>query len=533
MASFRAWQHIYANVERDQSPSKTAGFQTLFYSQEGLTQQDVTDIEERVFYVQGEYNPTKYIFFRLQSGKVGFGCVQTTAGKDSAGREGLYIAHTLVFEQETFQSGHLQAQDLFATDIFISSLDAAFTKGNKSNGDIDAISIAVPTSPRSDSNLPPTYLRTLVQLAINHKAISEKRAAVALIGTEQNIQKTLQATLTFVPPPLAPKCAFDTFFERGGNLSFTYVWAAGFKTQPRQPIYIKVDVDKQTIENAGSHGQPATAFGRWIDTLLENGQTTEPIAQKEEALKVSLFIDRKEKKADNVLNIDEQLIQAVVNANIKQCKQLIQKQVGASLPKVLVARIIDPFFESLSLKDTLKGIESGFEVQDLLSYLFERYQQNGFVAPSKEERKELAEKLESDPHQKLDWLLMIWGGGRWSNLIAKWRIKSGVEEMDDAGYEAFWQLAVPTKLVDPMHLLADGKEAQFTRLIIEQQLLPVDEVPDLVKALIKSQNTPSLQLLAPYLDQLNKKQIKKIKKRIQGIEDVSPVFTQTLELLDA
>ena len=45
MPKLYAWQHIYANVERNESPSKTAGFQTLFYTQEGLSETEVSDIE--------------------------------------------------------------------------------------------------------------------------------------------------------------------------------------------------------------------------------------------------------------------------------------------------------------------------------------------------------------------------------------------------------------------------------------------------------------------------------------------------------
>ena len=37
MTQIQAWQHIYSNVEKEQSPHNRGGFQTLFYTQSGLT----------------------------------------------------------------------------------------------------------------------------------------------------------------------------------------------------------------------------------------------------------------------------------------------------------------------------------------------------------------------------------------------------------------------------------------------------------------------------------------------------------------
>ena len=67
MPTVTAWQHIYSNVEASDSPSNKGGFQTLFYSHEGLSQEDVRHIEKRVFYLTGGHQTNKTRFFHSSS----------------------------------------------------------------------------------------------------------------------------------------------------------------------------------------------------------------------------------------------------------------------------------------------------------------------------------------------------------------------------------------------------------------------------------------------------------------------------------
>ena len=342
----------------------------------------------------------------------------------------------------------------------------------------------------------------------------------------------MRAVLAYMPTDELSHCSFDTFFERGGNLSFTYCWSAGFQSRPRQPIYVLVDVDKQSIEKPGEHGKPTSSFGNWVDHNLAADQSSFVIEHKQEALLIGQYLDKQEGDAANLLSGNRQVLESVLAVNQDRLKALIRKQIGTSLPRMLTDRVFESFFASLSTEALITSVKKPFDASLLLDNLLTVYKQTGFVTPAKDERQELADVLDKTPHQNLESLLLIWGGGRWANPVTKWRIQSGVEEMDEDAFKNFWALAVPAKLVDPMHLLTDGKEAVFTSLIIQDQLLPLDEVPALVKALVKSDNIDALQLLAPYLDQLDHKQIKKIRKRIKGVTDISPVFMQTLDLLD-
>lgn len=53
-------QHIYSNVPKEQSPTKRRGYQTLFYTQEGLTREEILILEDRAQYYGGELEPIKH-----------------------------------------------------------------------------------------------------------------------------------------------------------------------------------------------------------------------------------------------------------------------------------------------------------------------------------------------------------------------------------------------------------------------------------------------------------------------------------------
>ena len=86
MAGIEAWQHIYTNVEKDQSPHNRGGFQTLFYSTDALSKEEVRAIEDRVLYIVSDEEPVKEVFFTTNTGKVVLGRVCSLPERDRVGR---------------------------------------------------------------------------------------------------------------------------------------------------------------------------------------------------------------------------------------------------------------------------------------------------------------------------------------------------------------------------------------------------------------------------------------------------------------
>ncbi len=62
----------------------------------------------------------------------------------------------------------------------------------------------------------------------------------------------------------------------------------------------------------------------------------------------------------------------------------------------------------------------------------------------------------------------------------------------------------------------------------EAKILPSEVIPDLVSALVKAKTLDPLDRLAPYLNELDEKQIKKVKRALKGINSIPPAFKETL-----
>jgi len=98
--TIEAAQHIYGNVEEEHSPRRIGGFQTLFYTKERLTIEEVEEIETRMAYFPSESNPAKYLFFPLSSEKCVISRIIPLPGLDKYGRQGDYLAHNLILTRQ-------------------------------------------------------------------------------------------------------------------------------------------------------------------------------------------------------------------------------------------------------------------------------------------------------------------------------------------------------------------------------------------------------------------------------------------------
>ncbi len=137
MSSLTVWQHIYANVEREQSPDNAAGFQTLYYSHDGLTREDIDTIESRVFYLYDAERPSKKAYFQTPSGKIVLSQITANADRDQAGRSGLYLAHSFILERKAFIQAGLTPMDLFRQLPFAETVDDAAKCGASQAGNIE------------------------------------------------------------------------------------------------------------------------------------------------------------------------------------------------------------------------------------------------------------------------------------------------------------------------------------------------------------------------------------------------------------
>ena len=113
MNTMNVSQHLFSSVERGYFPKHGRGFQTVAITPDLGRTEDLAYLEDLSFYAlsrearTAEIKPTKETFFKLPSGKLAVGRTIST-GTDSLGREGNYVTHHVIFEEQDF-SGNVFA----------------------------------------------------------------------------------------------------------------------------------------------------------------------------------------------------------------------------------------------------------------------------------------------------------------------------------------------------------------------------------------------------------------------------------------
>ncbi len=161
-------QHIYSSVPQEQSPNGRRGYQTLFYTQDALTREDVFILADRAQYHTNDTEPVKYQFFMLSEGKAVISQIVPLAELDEFGRKGRYLAHSLILSATDFKALEFSPWGGLQQKAFISTLTDAFQQGEQ-NGNIAPKTINVSTQWQNGAlqiarSLNPKQLETIARL---------------------------------------------------------------------------------------------------------------------------------------------------------------------------------------------------------------------------------------------------------------------------------------------------------------------------------------------------------------------------------
>lgn len=525
MPTVTAWQHIYSNVEASQSPSGKGGFQTLFYSHDGLSQEDVRFIERRVFYLPGDQKPTKRIFCVLPNGNLVFSAVVPLEGKDSAGRSGRHLAHSFILPQSEFQNNILCIVDFLKSAPFAVNLEQVFSDGDSETGNISKKTISV--SPTRCTGLTrwdtPDLLR-LLHLAINAEARSKETKAVAFVGSTEIIEETLAASSILLPDTLLPLCTFDTVFQNGGNVRHTYYWAVGFDRTPRQQTLTAINLQSDSLSDSIPLNDLST-YEQWIAGCIRQKSMEEAISLKDVVFPMCLFL---EGKGGNTAprNVPEWITEQLMLLAETHIKAQLRTRMDKVLPSILGDRIFDRVHQNLTPQATIQALEQGFNVDHLLPALLTSYKATGLQKPGRSERSTLEEVLQDHPHSFLSLVLACW-----NNEMEE--VNSKLNLLDDASYSNFLNLALPNDLANQKDLLIPRRTAAFARALSMQDDFEGKHLLTLAKDLIEAGAERETANLAPYLNSLKKKELKSLKKILDKSEIMSPIVSDIDDLLDS
>ncbi len=521
MSTIQAWQHIFSNVEKEQSPQGRGGFQTLFYSHAGLTATEVEEMESRLLYFPSKVEPVKRLFFTTATGKGVTSQIVFLPSPDQFGRGGRYLAHSLVFEPEGLACVEADPFRVFRRFAFVTTVAEALERGDFQTGDIPPVSLEL--SPRlageveAAGHWPAESLKKLALLALRADRQARDRNAITLAGPPEQIEEALEAAFLAVPASIRSRCSFDTYFYRC-NLVATYFWAIGLPEPPASARFGLVEAAPRQIQGAVPH-QPDTAYERWALAAIDQQKLGEIARQRDEAFALGEWLDGRPYDLPLLEAAPSQLIETVFQLNPQAVQAALRRQVSRQLPPALVDRAADQLYRQSSQTALYRCLRQGFELPWLLERLYESYAARNFDQPARSELKALATVLEQSEHRLLRLVLTHWTESR--RQLAR-----ELERLDGATYRQFGQIALSHQLTEPLDLLAPGHGDTFLELYLADG--PGDFI-ELVEALITADEADCLPRLNGYVANLPRKELKKLAKLIDRDNNIPESFRAAVD----
>jgi hypothetical protein len=539
----KAAQHVYGNVEREHSPNKVGGFQTIFYTKSRLTREESEEIEAKLVYFQSDENPIKWLFFPMDSGKVVAARIVPLTSVDKFGREGSYLAHSIVLTGEDFANAGYDPFVIFALvgDRFLGTVSGALKKGDSDTADIGEIALEISediTAAAAREAVTEAQawdvseLKKLVHLTVNYGQLREKRQSLVFVGLPEQIKKALKVALMFVPGGLRTNCSFDTY-SNGVNLVRNYSWGIGFPAASDAPPHLAaVNTANKTV----SAQLPAdvSPYQEWLYDCTAQGKFGDIRAYNSTALEFqkfltgSVFDEETLRRAPGSLpphffSHVAGIYRDLVNAKIK-------KDLEAITGEKLTERLMD-----IVLSDTASQpvklfplLLDGFDINHLADALFGIYKEDIMDKPGRQEIKELRAFLRKVKHEYLGILIPVWKED-YEELILR------LDRLPEAEYRDIVGLLVKTRAVPLDKLQAGARMDMFLQIAAERAETDgavKSEIPRLIKKLVSSGRQEKTEIFSSLLNRLNFIEVKKINKIVQKeLKDklFPEVFLKSLE----
>ena len=514
-----AWQHVYTSVEREQSPHDRAGFQTLFYSQSGLTEAEVREMEARLVYFSSDVKAVKRLFSTTSTGKIMVAQIVLLAEPDRLGRTGRYLAHNLVFDPDAFARVESDPFLVFRQFPFITTVAEALEQGDLQTGDIPPVSLDV--TPEAAHGLDAAKLwaaeelRGLALLALRADRLAGDRLAIALLGEPPEVESALEAALFAVPSSLRPRCSFDTYFHRC-NLVDTYYWALGLLEPPSNRRLIRVNVQSRLLEGSVP-SQPETAYERWVTACIEDRQMEDIQRYRDHAFAICEWLEGRAAIVPLLDTASPEVVDSVFRLNRELVQTLLRTRLERALPTVLAQRAFRHLSSEVGQAELFDHLRVKVQLPELLDTLYRAYASQGFHAPGLEEAQMIGWILERADHAFLRLLYVCWTGQR-HELHRELRLLS----KDD--YREFVQAALRSGIVEPWALPVPGKGDTFLDLYLALGDPERSGLVAIVRALLGIGGASCLSRLTPYVRAQPEQELRALEKIAAKRPDVPESF---------
>jgi len=545
MITLKAWQHIYANVEVEQSPQRRRGFQTLFYTRSALTEAEVERMESRLTYFSSDTNPRKLVFYRTDDGKIVVAQCVPLIGEDRFGRGGRYIAHSLIFSLEQFERIGNNPFVIFQCFRFITTVEEALSQGDFDTGGIGEIEIETPSGMGAavgivgewhEADLKQLAMSALMADRLSHERVGIQqiptRSSLAFHGTAEEIEQAISTAFLFVPPPLRLRCSFDTYFHRC-NINATYFWAVGFPAQTDLPNFIPIDANARRVLKEIDY-PVETPYQRWVLHSISSGDTVALFLSEKPRLShpkdgnifsnqagahaLSEFLIGQDK---NCPACEFPLLRQFFKINSADVETKLGQLLAEKLPPPLANRLF-PDYQSLTAEEIFGYFRNGFEVRELAEQLDQLYLQMLPNSPNRLEIGALGEFLKQCDHLHLRLLHACWARQRES-------LQSALMELSDKEYREFVESALRWNLAQPEYFIVSDRGELFLDIYLSNYQPDDKRILKIVQSLIDAGASDSLSHLSPLLLNLSPNMLKAVRKIVTKSDETPVDFRQTLE----
>ncbi|MCC6444480.1 MAG: hypothetical protein IT210_13625 [Armatimonadetes bacterium] len=498
MTEIQAGQHIYASVEKEQSPAGRGGFQTLCYTHTAITAEEIEEIEPRLLYYPADAGPVKHLYFSLSSGKAILARIVPFPERDSAGREGRYLAHSLVLKSEDLSCLGPRFLGIWEGFPFASTVEEALALCGPEPGDMPEAAAHIPdqTAGFEEARLwPLDEFKKWLRLALRVDGLASERMAVALVGDPEQAHKALAAILPFVPSGLLPRCSFDTYFYRC-NLVSAYFWAVGLPEPPGGLKFKAVDARARRV-TAELEEAMEISFERWMAEYIGTEDMAFYMRHREAAYSLCEWLDGRREAPEEG---DAPLLQSVLSVNWIQAKEKLTARLSERLPSALVYRLTErPPYPPRQQFYLMKNGVTSLQAVELLYYA---YAATSYAVPPRDEMQALGKLLEEADHQDLRLLYLSWKG-------QKSDLRKLLESAREEAYAHQVRTLLDFRILDPVDFLIPGKGAAF---ISAYRSSGIRSLAPVVSALVSAREAGCLSALVPDLPALPPEELLPLQK---------------------
>lgn len=528
-------QHIYGNVEKDVSPARVGGFQTLFYTREYLSERESEEIEGRLVYYPSAVQPVKLLFFGLSSGKIVISQIVPVADIDRFGRKAGYIAHSFVFKVDDFARIKCNPSVAFhlLKNKFVSITAEALQLPGIETTYISAARLEMPNDVIETLEFQALdeikkwnvdELKKLAHGAVNYSKMREEQKSFVLSGSPEDIQNTLMVIFLFLPDEFRLNCSFDTY-SYGCNPVANYFWALGYPTPPASsPRFIFVNATEKKIQL--EIPPPVYPYERWLFASISQQRFSDIVSNRAVALQLQRLLLDESYDYRLLRTVSPNLIVDFLAINWGYVASKAERNLRNVLGPHLAARLSNQILSRYQLSGhemLLSALAYGFDQEEIANQLYLSLLQK---EPSHEEIMELCNLSELGKHEPLAVLVSFW-----KQDYRGFKVR--LDSLPPGGYQEVIELLTAGDMV-PLDKLFSAPHANifFDTFIRFAQHKPQLKklTPELVKNCIEMDQGNALIRLVPLLGDLELKELTSLRNVVQKREQqVPPVFFEYLD----